>query len=176
MEIFIPSLFVFLVALVITFLVAPRATPFMAGILSVIFLAFGVYDHYKMFETEYRQSTWQTGLRIYAPAVMILAIFLFILAGIVSFFTGGSVPVPSIPNVNLDDFTNLNLPTMNTVTNNVSNLFNNAVNTAVNTANDVANNVAEVANETINTLQGVSGNNKNNKNKGNTSRSFLETI
>lgn len=172
MEIFIPSLIVFFIALAITFFVAPRATPVMAGIMSLIFLAFGVYDHYTMFETEYRQSTWQTGLRIYAPAVMIFAIFVFILLSVVFFFTGGSVPVPSVPNMNMN-LPNITLPTMNTVANNVSNLFNDAANNVANVANNVANNVLETANEAVNTLQ---GNHLSNKSKGNTSRSFLETI
>lgn len=171
MEIFIPSLIVLIIALTITFLIAPRATPVMAGILSLLFLGFGIYDHYTMFETEYRQSTWQTGLKVYAPAVMILAIFLFILAGIVTFFTSGRVPVPSMPNI--PNVTNNMSNLFNNVTNNLSNMTTNLTNNVVETANEAVNNMTETANEAVNTLM---GNNNRRNNKNTTSRSFLETI
>ena len=59
MEFFIPGLCLFLVAIIITFIIAPRATPLVAAILSIGFLSFGVFEHYKMFASEYRLSTWQ---------------------------------------------------------------------------------------------------------------------
>jgi hypothetical protein len=173
MEIFIPSLIVLIIALTITFFVAPRATPVMAGILSLLFLGFGIYDHYTMFETEYRQSTWQTGLKVYAPAIMIGAIFLFVLLGIVSTFTGGSVPVPSMPNIpNVSNLTDNVSDLFNDVTNNLNTLTNNLANNVVEPANEAINNMAETANDALNTLMG----NTNRRNNKNTSRSFLETI
>ena len=49
MEIFIPGILLFLVALLIAFLVVPRFTPLIIAVLSLALLVYGVYDHYKMF-------------------------------------------------------------------------------------------------------------------------------
>ena len=117
MEFFIPGLLLFLVSIGFTLIIAPRATPLIAAILSIIFLTYGVYQHYRIFAYEYRLSTWQEGVKIYAPAIMIFAIILYIIYGILAFFTGGIVPVPSVPNVEL--------PTMNDVTSTISNSLNN---------------------------------------------------
>jgi predicted PurR-regulated permease PerM len=166
MEFFIPGLLFFIVSIGITFMIAPKATPIMAAILSIIFLTYGVYQHYKLFAYEYRLSTWQDGLRIYAPAIMLLAVILYIIYGILAFFTGGVVPVPSIPNVSL--------PTMNNVTSQITNSINNVSNSITSTANNVMsfnNKGNSLANSLANSL-GL--NNKNKKN--NLSRSFLETV
>jgi hypothetical protein len=79
MEFFIPGLLLFLVSIIISFILAPRFTPLVVALLSIGFLTYGVYDHYKMFAAEYRLSTWQESLKIYAPAIMIAAIIIFII-------------------------------------------------------------------------------------------------
>ena len=180
MEFFIPGLLLFLVSIAITFAVAPRFTPLVVALLSVAFLTYGVYDHYKMFAAEYRLSTWQQSLKIYAPAIMIGAIIIFIIFSILSFFTKGSVPVPTVPNVTE--------PNENTATNaivnglnQIGNIFGNNKNTnVVNKVNNQINNV----NKNRNNLLGLGNNNKGNeptgnnnkKNNNGVSRSFLETI
>lgn len=175
MEFFIPGLALFLLAIILTFLIAPRATPLVAALLSIGLLTFGVHQHYKLFASEYRLSTWQDGLKIYAPAIMIGAILIFIIYSILAFFTKGSVPVPQIPNINE--------PTNNTVTNSVVNTVNNVVNSLTNTKNNIINNVNNTINKVnnnrtniLNSITGTNGNTKNNKNKNNISRSFLETL
>jgi predicted PurR-regulated permease PerM len=167
MEFFIPGLLFFIVSIGITFMIAPNATPIMAAILSIIFLTFGVYQHYKLFAYEYRLSTWQEGLKIYSPAIMLFAIILYIIYGILAFFTGGVVPVPSIPNVSL--------PSVNDVTSQITNSINNVTESITNTANNVMslNNKGNSIANSIATSLGV--NNKNKKNN-NLSRSFLETV
>ena len=97
MELFVPSLTLFLVALILTYLIAPNVTPFMAGILSLLFLTYGVYDHYTMFAAEYRRSTWQEGLRIYSPAIMIGALLLFVLYSMLAVFGGGGGSGQAMP-------------------------------------------------------------------------------
>ena len=72
MEFFIPGLVLFLVAIAVTAFIVPKATPMIAAILSLVFLTYGVYQHYTLFADEYRLSTWQDGLKIYAPAIMII--------------------------------------------------------------------------------------------------------
>jgi hypothetical protein len=175
MEFFIPGLMLFLVASILTFIIAPRATPIVAAILSIGFLTLGVREHYKMFASEYRLSTWQDGLKIYAPAIMIGALLLFIIYSILAFFTKGGVPVPQIPNINQ--------PNENTVTNSIVESVNNVVNSLTNTKNNIISNVNntinKVNNNRTNILNAITGSNENkgnNKNKNNLSRSFLETL
>jgi hypothetical protein len=184
MEFFIPSLLVFLLAMLLTFLIVPRATPLIAAILSIIFLSYGVYDHYKMFASEYRLSTWQQSLKIYAPAIMISAIIIFIIYSILAFFTTGSVPVPPIPNIEA--------PSPNTITNAVMESLNKVANTLTNAKNDILDNVNDaidnvnvnrtnltnmLVNNTVNNKANNKTNNKTNKkSENNLSRSFLETI
>jgi hypothetical protein len=131
-----------------------------------------------MFAAEYRLSTWQQSLKIYAPAIMIGAIILFIIYAILAFFTKGSIPVPPIPNIVA--------PNDNSATNNVVKSLNTVANTLTNNKNDIVssvnNTINKVNNNRTNLLNTVSGNNENenesNKNKrnNNLSRSFLETI
>lgn len=175
MEFFLPGLFLFLVSIGIAFLVAPKATPVIASVLSLVFLTYGVYHHQKLFAGEYRLSTWQEGLKLYAPAVMILAIILFVLYGILSFFTSGQVPVPSLPNIAI--------PNTNSVTESVTN----AASFIGNSLSDTVNNVASFGNSIVNNIGNSLGNanrnqsnqnNQNNqrKNGNNISRSILETV
>jgi hypothetical protein len=159
--------------MLVTALVAPKITPMIGAVLAIVFLTYGVYDHYKMFADEYRLSTWHEGLRVYAPAIMILAIILFLIFGILAFFTSGSVPIPSLPSINM--------PSANTATNAVVNVFNN-----------VANSISDVKNSLIENNGSNRGNRNNNdgmfnnlmnnvtnslnKAKANVSKSFLETV
>jgi predicted PurR-regulated permease PerM len=184
MELFIPGLLLFLVSVTVTFVLAPRFTPLVVAILSIVFLAYGVYDHYKMFASEYRLSTWQQSLKIYAPAIMISAIIIFIIFSILSFFTKGSVPIPTIPNViepNINSATN----TIVNGLNKIGNIFTNNKNTnVVNKVNNQINNINKNRNNILGLGLGLGNkesesntNNKNNKKNNNgVSRSFLETI
>ena len=134
MEFFLPGLLVFLVAIIFTFLVAPRTTPMIAAILSIIFLTYGVYDHYRLFASEYRLSTWQQTLKIYSPFLMVGAIIIYIIYGMLAFFTGASV-LPS--------------------TNQVSNLFTSAANTISNTVSNVPKGITNMGNSLSNRLVGI---------------------
>ena len=178
MEFFIPGLLLFLVSIIITFAIVPRFTPLVIALLSIVFLSYGVYDHYKMFASEYRLSTWQQSLKIYAPAIMIMAIIIFIIYAILAFFTKGSVPVPLLPNIsepNENSTTNQIIQSLNkignTITNNNTNVLN-EVNKQINNVNKNRNNILGVnANNDINTNTNTNTNNKNN-----IRRSFLETL
>jgi predicted PurR-regulated permease PerM len=162
MEFFLPGAFLFIVSILITYTVIPHLTPIITAILSIVFLTFGVYTHYQLFSSEYRLSTWQEGLKIYAPAVMIIAIILFIIYGMVAMFTGVHVPIPSMPN--------LEMPSTNSLTGSVMNTYNSVT-------NSISNSITNVAKNTSNSLGNAIGNNtKKNGNKSNVSRSFVETF
>jgi predicted PurR-regulated permease PerM len=170
MEFFIPGLLLFLVSIIITFIVVPRFTPLVIAVLSIIFLTYGVYDHYKMFASEYRLSTWQQSLKVYAPAIMIIAIIIFIIYAILALFTKGSVPVPLVPNIsepNENSATNQIIQSLNKLGNAITNNNTNVINQV--------NNQIDNVNKNRNNILGVNNTNKN-KNKNNLRRSFLETI
>ena len=138
--------------------------------LSIIFLTYGVYDHYKMFASEYRLSTWQQSLKVYAPAIMIIAIIIFIIYAILALFTKGSVPVPLVPNIsepNENSATNQIIQSLNKLGNAITNNNTNVINQV--------NNQIDNVNKNRNNILGVNNTNKN-KNKNNLRRSFLETI
>lgn len=120
MEFFIPGLLIFLVAISIAIIIVPQTTPMIAAVFAIIFLVYGVYDHYLLFAPEYRLSTWQDGIKIYAPFIMLAGIILFIIYFIFAFFTGGEVPVPKIEMPEM--------PTFNTIKSASNNVINNAVN------------------------------------------------
>lgn len=167
MEFFIPGLLLFLLAIGLSFALVPKATPLITAVLSIVFLTFGVYQHYKMFASEYRLSTWQSALKIYAPAVMIIGIIIFIIYGILAFFTRGSVPVPPIPiPENISNATNTITESLNKVanvlTNTTSNLLNQNHNMSINLNKNKAPN--------------EKGPNQKASNENNLSRSFLEIV
>jgi len=154
------------------------------AIMSIIFLTFGVYTHYRIFSSEYRLSTWQDGFKMYAPALMMIAIILFIIYGIIALFTGVNVPVPSMPE--------FEMPAANTVTNTIMNVYNNAaknISEATNTithnlsnaTNKVTANITNTTNKMANKLANNASNTLNqdsnqNNNKKKVSRSFVETF
>jgi len=169
MELFLPSILVFLFAIILTFYVAPKLTPMIIAVLSAVFLSYGVYDHYKQFESEYRLSTWQEIFKVYAPAIMILAVILFVIYGILAFFTGGQVPIPALPNLNQVE------SSLSNSFNNVSTSFSSATNSMVNAANNSFSNASSMFSPSNNA--NVNKNNNTNKNKNNTpSRSLYETL
>jgi hypothetical protein len=164
MEFFVPGLLFFIVTVLFTFYIAPKATPMIAAILSLVFLTYGVYDHYRMFASEYRSSTWQEPLLLmYSPAVMITILILYVLYGMSALFTKGQVPVPAMP-------TMPSTPNMQNALNNVTESLTNAANTANNMMNNMLNNGNGNGNN------GRNNRGPNDKNASNMSRSFVESV
>jgi hypothetical protein len=178
MEFFVPGLLFFIVTVLFTFYIAPKATPMIAAILSLVFLTYGVYDHYRMFASEYHSSTWQEPLLLlYSPAVMITVLILYVLYGMSALFTKGQVPVPAMPDI-------LSVPN---ALNNVTESLSNAANSIANTANDMMNNMGNminngtinngtINNDTINNGTNNTNRRSNRNNASNISRSFVESV
>ena len=160
-----PGLLFFIITVLFTFTIAPKATPMIAAILSLVFLTYGVYDHYRMFASEYRSSTWQEPLLLlYSPAVIITVLILYVLYGMTALFTKGQVPVPVMPSVP-------------NALNNVTESLSNAANSIANTANNMMNNMSNMGNNGINNNSGNNVNRRDhNKNASNMSRSFVESV
>ena len=152
MELFLPSLFVFLVATIIVTFLLPRLSPLIIVILAAGLLSVGVYHHFTIFWSEYKQSTWQDQLKIFAPGIMLAVIILYVIFSIIMFLTGGQVPIPSMPK--------MELPSAESATNNVTAAINNMIQPFV-----------------PNTIKS-NNTSKNNTNapKNNVTRSFVATI
>jgi hypothetical protein len=112
MEFFLPSILFLLVACGIVFFVIPRFGPLVLAGVSLVLLGLGIYNHYSMFATEYRLSTWQSGMIGYAPFIMIGALVLAILLYLFYLVPAGSnnnntnlagnrLPTPNRPTINL---------------------------------------------------------------------------
>lgn len=164
MELFLPSVLVFLVAAAIVFFLVPRFSPLIIVTLAIALLLLGTYHHFEIFWNEYRQSTWQDALKIFAPTLILIAIFVYLLFVILSFFTGGAVPVPPMPNIQM--------PTAESATNAVTAAINRGMNAANSIGNTLNNSVNNIMSNNTNTNRG----NRNNKGPEGPTRSFLATI
>jgi hypothetical protein len=128
MEFFLPSILFLLVACGIVFFVIPRFGPLVLAIVSLILLGLGVYNHYSLFQTEYRLSTWQFGAVAYAPYIMIgalvlsIILYLFYLAPVGSNSNNGGVPSMNLPSA--ESATNPITSGINTVMRQATNFVN----------------------------------------------------
>lgn len=166
MELFLPSMLVFLLVTIVVFFILPKLSPMIIAFLAAALLAFGIYHHFTIFWSEYQQSTWQEQLKHFAPGIMIGFIIIYIIFSLIMFFTSGEVPVPRVPNIEL--------PPANTATNVITSTINNALQ-AITPNNMKTNGNTNIGN---NLNRGNTENNTNkNKNKNNNlTRSFLATI
>ena len=99
MEQFLLSLTVLLISALIVFLVLPRLGAQVLVVLSIVLLIFCIYNHYKLFASEYRYSTWQEQLKWYGPVVMYVAMTIAILLYLGYLYSSGGSSV--LPTTNL---------------------------------------------------------------------------
>jgi hypothetical protein len=144
MQLFFPSVILVIVAFIIIFLVMPKLSPLVIVTISAILLVAGTYNHFVTFWNEYQQSTWQNNLKIFAPGIFIAILLVYIFVVLSSIFTGGSVPVPTLPNVELpsaESATNPVTAAINSTMNGVNSAMNSVTNAATNAMNTVSNSV-----------------------------------
>jgi hypothetical protein len=151
MELFLPSIALLLVASLIVFLVLPRIGAPILAVLSLTLLIFGVYNHYYLFYSEYRFSTWQERLKFYGPFIIIGALILAIISYMGFLF--GTQGANALPASNLP--ANISPVSVATDTTNA------VANTAANAATAATNAVTNAVNTTLNAV-GLGGP-KNNK-------------
>lgn len=136
MELFIPSVLLLLLAAAVIFFVLPRFGAPVLAIISVALLVYGLYEHMNAFQTEYRLSTWQTGLMAYAPYVMVGGLLVVIAFYLLSISPLGrpSTTAPSMP----DMPSVAEMPKAETATNAVTAGVNNALKGASNVVGNAA--------------------------------------
>lgn len=174
MEFFLPSILVLLVAAAIVFFVIPRFGPLVLAVVSLILLGIGIYNHYSMFQNEYRLSTWQLGAVAYAPYLLIGAVIVMIILYLTYLLPSGSAAsgnnTPANANANVKANT-INLPPPETATNVITEGANNAIRAAANLANVKVNTTNQPNNPANLGLFGNLNNNNNNNininNRGN---------
>jgi hypothetical protein len=137
MEFFLPSILFLLVACGIVFFVIPRFGPLVLAGISLVLLVLGIYNHYSLFQTEYRLSTWQSGMVAYAPFIMIGALVLAIILYLLYLVplggnsnTGARLPPPTPMGENT-----LKLPPPGTATNGLTEGIGNLMRKAAEVAN-----------------------------------------
>ena len=144
MQLFFPSVLIAIVVLHIIFWIMPKFSPLLIVSISAILLVAGTYNHFITFWNEYQQSTWQNNLKIFAPGIFIAVLLVYIFIVLTSIFTGGSVPVPTLPNVELpsaESATNPVTAAINSTMNGVNSAMNSVTNAATNALNTVSNSV-----------------------------------
>lgn len=133
MELFLPGLAALLITALIVFLVLPRLGAPILAVLSIVLLAYGVYNHIQLFSSEYAYSTWQDRLKFYAPFVMIGGLLLAILFYMT--YLVGSQGTSALPATNVP----VNNAQIVEAVNNVNAAANTVANAVTNTMNTVAN-------------------------------------
>jgi hypothetical protein len=157
MQLFFPSVLLVLLAFLIIFLVMPNLSPLVIVSISAVLLVAGTYNHFITFWHEYQQSTWQNNLKLFAPGIFIAVLLVYIFVVISSLFTGGSVPVPTLPSIELPSAESATNPVTAAI-NSTMNGVNNTMNTVTNAVNSVSNTIGlnnSAKNQSANTNNGI---------------------
>lgn len=177
MEFFLPSILVLLVAAAIVFFVIPRFGPLVLAVVSLVLLGIGIYNHYSMFQNEYRLSTWQLGAVAYAPYLLIGAVIVMIILYLTYLLPSGSAASGNNTSANASANANanvkantINLPPPETATNVITEGANNAIRAAANLANVKVNTTNQPNNPANLGLFGNLNNNNNNNINNNNGR------
>jgi hypothetical protein len=164
MEFFLPSILFLLIAAAIVFFVIPRFGPLVLAIVSLVLLTIGMYNHYTLFQNEYRASTWQLGLVAFAPYIMIGVVIVMIILYLTYLLPSGATS--SAPNVKANT---INLPPPETATNVITEGVNNAIRAAAPVANIKVNTTNQP--NTLNNNNNINNiSNNNNNGRGNRNR------
>jgi len=91
MEVVLPSLIILVLVAFFAFMVLPRMGPTVLAVVSLIALIAAGVQHYSMFYTEYRLSTWQNSMVGYGPFIVLGIALIFIISAAVSVVTGKGI-------------------------------------------------------------------------------------
>lgn len=104
MELFLPSLLLFVLAAILVVGVYPYVSPFILATLAALTIGLVVYQHTSFFQDEYRNITWQDALQGSSGAILIGILVIFMvgwllnLAGKWMWSSSKTVqPMPSMP-------------------------------------------------------------------------------
>jgi len=153
MELFLPSVLVIIFAALVIMVVLPKLSPLVIVIVSAILLTLSTYQHFQLFWHEYRESTWQASLKIFAPGIIIAVVFLYIFIMGGTFLTGKSnASMPS-----------MELPSASTATNPLTSALNSTMSAVNSATSSVSSAVSGAASAVTNSL-GLSSANQSRRN------------
>lgn len=133
MELFLPSLFLMLLAYFFTVMFIPKLSPFIIIGGSIAFIGFTVYNHYVLFENEYKIMSWADTAKQFAPTLIVLLIIALMGGYLIYISTSGKGTLPRPPD---------SIPPPETATNYFTQAIGNglvAAGTPVRTNNAIAN-------------------------------------
>ena len=168
MEFFLPSILFLLISAAIVFFVIPRFGPLVLAVVSLVLLTIGMYNHYTLFQNEYRASTWQLGLVAFAPYIMIGVVIVMIILYLTYLLPSGATS--SVPNVKTNTINTINLPPPETATNVITEGVNNAIRAAAPVANIKVNTTNQPNALNNNNSNNMNNNNNNGNGRGNRNR------
>jgi len=96
MELFLPSLIVLVLGAVVCFFVIPKMSPYALGVIAIVMLGLGIWQHYKMFPYEYRVSGVTVMAQEYSGFLMIAVVILGGVSMIAQFYGVNPPPVTDI--------------------------------------------------------------------------------
>jgi hypothetical protein len=98
MEMFLPSVFLMLVAYLFTITFIPKLSHLVILAGAIAFIAITVFNHYSMFSNEYKIMTWVDTARQFAPTLIIILI-IALMGGYLLYIstTGKGVTLPMPP-------------------------------------------------------------------------------
>jgi hypothetical protein len=131
MELVLPGLILLLLSAFFVFMVMPRMGPSVLAITSLLALIFAGIQHYSMFHSEYKLSTWQASIAGYGPFIVLGLALLFLISAAFSIITSSSssptAPIDVISNA-ISNIKN-GLPSAGSATNPITSNINRALNT-----------------------------------------------
>ena len=128
MELFLPGVIVLLLAAFFIFLIIPRFGSTILVGASVLALCVAVYNHVNLFGSEYRLSTWQSGLAASAPWIVLFLSFLFVIGALQHIFSGSSNGPSIADQISNSVSTSVsNMPSAKSATNPLTSLVNTAI-------------------------------------------------
>jgi hypothetical protein len=97
MEFFLPSILICIFAIGLSIAIAPKISPYVLIIGSILCIILAVYNHYSLFSNEYRIMTWLDRAKAFAPYV--LTGFVVVISGgyILYLLNSGRSPSISLP-------------------------------------------------------------------------------
>lgn len=137
MELFLPSLIIFVLVGFFIFLVLPRTGSMVLAVICLIALIAAGFNHFNMFYSEYKLSTWQYSLAAYAPWVVLGVSFVFIISAVMYMFADSETKamVPDVVKAPIEQIQGAVenaaaiMPSAATATNAVTGYINRALNT-----------------------------------------------
>lgn len=100
MEFYLPSIFIIILAAIISFTLIPKFTPVTLAAFAAICLGIAVYSHYSLFQNEYSNMNWSNTAisAMVSPYLLIILVIALCLGYIIFLFSTGnasSIPMPS---------------------------------------------------------------------------------